>query len=1188
MKTPVSLLLILIPLSLFSQKPEIVPQIGHSSQIFHLEYSPDGAHILSVSSDNTVNVWDAKTGLAIRNFAGHADVMTAAAYSPDGKWVAIAGLDDSTETIQFWNVETGEKGQKINNRGRKDGKPDQGILALAFSPDGTMIAAKAKQLLKVYKVSDARVLVNQKLKPGFLVINKNLLNCVVGFTPDNRQVVAEFRKVKSHPPYIGVWDINTGKMTYEVPVSGLTPGQQAKQNIKNAAATGRTQKPGEGAQESNVLTWYVLSDDAQYVAYLMGRKHGLALEFWNIKTKSKMSSVELGNTFGVVTKNFRKTVNKEDRHRFQIPAQFTPDGKYFAIGNGPDIQIYSTSSGMVYRELNYANLVRTSDAFIKRIESDGKVRVIDKSFESYSVLEFNEDGSIIVGGGGKLDATVEEGQKVPVQMLTFWNINTQREVLRIKGQHNRTRGLAFNSNGKEVYTAGNQIRAWDLSTGQSKRVKEKVKREFNSIAIGGRGTTLIASSRRSGYIFDLRTGKERSEIKLPVKAEYADIEVSNDGNSLVTDGTIYEIPSGAKLVSFQSGDAGRTFGASSFSPDGSLIAEGGKAYDLADAKTGEVKHEWKIKSSFHVPGFKSDTEPIFVAARNGGMEMYNGTTGSKMISFEDVPLDWTPGKRTDLVISNGGSYVATGRSTISSEVLVWNARTGKRIGKLPLSSREVTGVEFSPNSKIIATASRDAAVKLWKLPSCELAATMVPIDSTDFIITTPDNYYMATKGALDNVAFRVGDKAFPFEQFDLQLNRPDIVLNRIGLSSSQLINAYHKAYQKRLKRMQFTEDMFSDDFQIPEVKIESEVSLTSDKKNITFKMSANDERYNLDRINVYVNDVPEFGMNGKDLRGDNTKTWSGDIDLELSEGYNKVQVSTLNQKGVESLKETFYVNYEGVSPRPELYLITIGVSKYKDNRFDLKYAAKDANDLAAMLGTNPGFYGNIHQKSLTNDQASSEQVKALKSFLANAKVDDVVVIFVAGHGLLDADLNYYFGTYDTDFDNPSIGGLPYEELEALLDQIKPRKKLLIMDTCHSGEVDEDEVEVGGDAVKAEQGAIAFRSAGVGVRKTSFGLQNSFELMKHLFQDLRKGTGATVISSAGGAEYAMEGADWNNGVFTYCLLNGMKNKDADLNKDGEIMLSEIQEYAQEKVGEMTNGKQVPTSRLENLSNDFRVW
>jgi hypothetical protein len=69
---------------------------------------------------------------------------------------------------------------------------------------------------------------------------------------------------------------------------------------------------------------------------------------------------------------------------------------------------------------------------------------------------------------------------------------------------------------------------------------------------------------------------------------------------------------------------------------------------------------------------------------------------------------------------------------------------------------------------------------------------------------------------------------------------------------------------------------------------------------------------------------------------------------------------------------------------------------------------------------------------------------------------------------------------------------------------------------------------------------------------------------------------------------MESDTWRNGLFTYCLLNGLQNKTADLNGDGSIMLLEMQEYIVTKVTSLSNGKQVPNTRIQNLELDFRVW
>jgi hypothetical protein len=68
---------------------------------------------------------------------------------------------------------------------------------------------------------------------------------------------------------------------------------------------------------------------------------------------------------------------------------------------------------------------------------------------------------------------------------------------------------------------------------------------------------------------------------------------------------------------------------------------------------------------------------------------------------------------------------------------------------------------------------------------------------------------------------------------------------------------------------------------------------------------------------------------------------------------------------------------------------------------------------------------------------------------------------------------------------------------------------------------------------------------------------------------------------------MEGDQWKNGLFTYSFLHGLESKEADLNKDGKIMLSELEVYLQDEVSRLSNGKQRPTSRIENLQMDFRI-
>lgn len=457
----------------------------------------------------------------------------------------------------------------------------------------------------------------------------------------------------------------------------------------------------------------------------------------------------------------------------------------------------------------------------------------------------------------------------------------------------------------------------------------------------------------------------------------------------------------------------------------------------------------------------------------------------------------------------------------------------------------------------------------------------------DYLFMTPDQYYMGSKDLKELVFFQRGENYFEFEQFDLKYNRPDIILDRLGYADSALVSAYHQAYQKRLKKMGFTEEMLEDDFHLPEIEIENfeEMPSLHDQGSINLKLNLKDSKYKLDRINVWVNDVAIYGTNGISLRDKNVQEYTTNLEVFLAKGNNKVQVSVLNQAGAESYKETFELECTAGKDKPDLYLITIGESEFQQSDFNLTYAAKDAKDMAALFGKSK-VYGSVYTKTLVNEQVTAANVKALKSFLQKADINDEVMVFIAGHGVLDANLDYYFATYDMDFQQPQEKGLAYEDVEGLLDGIKPLKKTLLIDACHSGEIDKEEVELAEADVK-EEGDIQFRVVG-NTASPKLGTQNTSELTKSLFTDLRKGTGATVISSAGGMEFAMEGDDWNNGLFTYCFINGIKTKAADYNNDGEIWLSEIQQYVAQQVYELSGGRQQPTSRIENQTIDFRVW
>jgi hypothetical protein len=142
----------------------------------------------------------------------------------------------------------------------------------------------------------------------------------------------------------------------------------------------------------------------------------------------------------------------------------------------------------------------------------------------------------------------------------------------------------------------------------------------------------------------------------------------------------------------------------------------------------------------------------------------------------------------------------------------------------------------------------------------------------------------------------------------------------------------------------------------------------------------------------------------------------------------------------------------------------------------------------------------------------------------------------------------------------------------------------MIDACHSGEVDAEMIDTSTAVSEGTIKTTGFRGVSIRTKKKA-GLKNSFELMQDLFTNLSQGSGALVISAAAGVGFALESAEWNNGLFTYAVLKTLKNKSGDANKNKHISVNELKTVVTKEVERLSNGKQKPTTRRELLEWDW---
>jgi hypothetical protein len=428
---------------------------------------------------------------------------------------------------------------------------------------------------------------------------------------------------------------------------------------------------------------------------------------------------------------------------------------------------------------------------------------------------------------------------------------------------------------------------------------------------------------------------------------------------------------------------------------------------------------------------------------------------------------------------------------------------------------------------------------------------------------------------------------FNIDQFAAKFNRPDIILKKIGSTNQELMNHFKNQYLKRLRRMNLSEKELLADLHVPKAII---VNAMQNEEILNLKLRFADDLFLLKKYNVYINDVPLFSNGGKDLKGND----SGEIQesLKLSSGENKVEVTCLNEKGAESFRTVkYFTNTKNTNGN--LYYLGFGVSNYKNSSLNLQYAHKDVLDLNNLFESKlKKKFDSVQVKTFINEEVTPENIKAAKEFFNKTDVDDTVILFISGHGVhdKDKDASYYYLTHNTDIENLSKTAANFELVEDLLQGIPARKKLFLMDTCESGEI-EDTYESTSIAMANSKGLKSRSIKGLTMetkaKKDKPVRKYLFDKDRYIYNDLVRRSGAIVFSSSKGGELSYEDPKFENGLFTESLIKAIEGGEADSNKDGQISTKELRDYVHKNVSKLTDGAQNPTIDRDNIFIKFKL-
>jgi len=122
---------------------EIRRLAGHQEVVTDIAFSPDGRLAVSCGSDPALILWNVETGQEIRRLVGHTGQILAVTFSPDGRMIASSSVN---KTAIVWDTASGAQLRRFPGH-------IGSVVDLTFTPDGrTLLTADAEGGIREWRV----------------------------------------------------------------------------------------------------------------------------------------------------------------------------------------------------------------------------------------------------------------------------------------------------------------------------------------------------------------------------------------------------------------------------------------------------------------------------------------------------------------------------------------------------------------------------------------------------------------------------------------------------------------------------------------------------------------------------------------------------------------------------------------------------------------------------------------------------------------------------------------------------------------------------------------------------------------------------------------------------------------------------------------------------------------------------
>lgn len=736
--------------------------------------------------------------------------------------------------------------------------------------------------------------------------------------------------------------------------------------------------------------------------------------------------------------------------------------------------------------------------------------------EGVSSLAFNSSGKILACGTNTGD-------------VRLWDTDSGNELLTINGTPaNDLIAMSPNNTMIAQVSESESIRLWDVSNQTTFNVLAGHTDDVNYISFSPTGSVLASSSwDETVRLWDLKT----SDVKV------------------------------------LTGHTDRP-GPLAFSPDGKVLASIADNIDnFGEAFDDKTIRLWEVETGKELGNLTDEAVPLAISFSPDGSALvigrFNGTIALLDTTGKSQPRILNAGNLPVMSITFISPDVFQTLSMSEDETVVglhlWELSTGKLQKSSTLTVEEtVNSTEqfFMGNIGFIAISPQFYAmpvkgngISLFRRKTTEInptseteLATIYLLNNDEWIITTPDGLFDGSPGAWSTLRWRFNNDTFdtnPIESFFEDFYYP-------GLLTDVLAG----------KQPTAKSDIATKDRRQPQLKLttpDSSSGGSSSERNL--------------RVQIDVSEAPAGAQDVRLFRnGSLVKAWRGDVlkgqksvslttTIPIVAGKNDLVAYVFNRDNIKSADATLTINGAATLARKRIaYVFAVGVNKYANSEFNLRYAVADAQAFSDELKRQQGKLNNFDRVeviSLSDQEATKANIlRSLNSLTGKIQPEDAIFIFFAGHGAAYEN-HFYLVPHDLGYTGSRLqitqaglqtiiaNSISDKELERALETIDAGQILFVLDACYSGQ-----------ALEAEE--------------KRRGPMNNKGLAQLAYEK-----GMYILTAAQSYQAAHEAARLGHGYLTYALVEeALRTNAADVRpRDGQVLVREWLDYATRRVPDM---------------------